>query len=93
MIAQKEQKVKSFFSTKHDRSRLCHRRAPAVRDGEHGAALCHAADSGEQQRLHPAVEMRRAFVEQQDARVVDDGARETEQMALALGQPRRLHRC
>ena len=69
-----------------DLIRAPNRRQP-VRDDERRAALAQRPQAVLNQRLALAVEARRRLVEQQDARIGEDRARDRHALALAAGQP------
>ena len=66
---------------------LQHRREP-MRDDDRRAPLHQAIERGLHQSLALGIERAGRFVEQQDRRIAQDGARDGDALALAAGKPR-----
>ncbi len=70
----------------HDAVGAAHRGKP-VRDHEHGAAAHQIVQRGLHQRFRLAVERGSGFVQNQDWRIFQHGARDGDALALAAGKP------
>ena len=61
-------------------------RGQPVRHDHHGPPACHVREVGVDQRLALGIERASGLIQDQDARVVDQGASDRQPLALAAGQ-------